>query len=157
LLYIYFSESEPVEVGTMMKLGPALQTTAIQRLTIGDIQNEDFKILLKYLPKTLTTLNMNQNLLKEDNLPILRSYIQSNECTLKKLILNTSSIASHFEEHGLLPLKNIKISENESWNVEFFDEKVLYYLNPIHMSDSEWSDLFTALTEKMKQFLVKYI
>ncbi len=83
--YIYFSKPEPIDVETVIELAHALQTTALQRLTIDEFEDKAFKVLVQYLPQTLVYLDLQRSLPREDSIPILRSYLESNVRTLKTL------------------------------------------------------------------------
>ncbi|CAF3271599.1 unnamed protein product [Rotaria sp. Silwood2] len=142
-----FGEPEPIEIGAVIKFAPALQTTALQRLTVGEFKNEDFKALVEYLPKTLVYLNLERGLLMENSIPILRSYLESNGSTLKTLFLNTYYIESYLEQEELLLFRKIKSLSHHSWKAEFLDKKESYHVQLRSMSDSDWSDLFMKLTK----------
>ena len=113
--------------------------------------------MAEYLPKTLVYLNLGQSLLKKDSMPILRSYLESNDSTLKKLILNTYDIKEDLEKQGLLSLPNIKVSNVDSWPTKYLYNKVSYDLKMSYMSDKDWSQLFMELTKDDIRFLVKYV
>ncbi|CAF4366706.1 unnamed protein product, partial [Adineta steineri] len=71
-------------------LSHSLPTSALQQLKIGDIDDRTFKILLPSLVKTLHVLDLSGNTNYTPDISTFQSHLQSNDNTLKVLILNSS-------------------------------------------------------------------
>jgi hypothetical protein len=106
-------------------------------------------VLASSLPKTLVHLDLARNKIAETSIPILHSYLKSNESTLKELILDDSLAKEYVEAQQSLslPLSTVKIINDASWQADFFRQESALNLVPHNMNDDDWSVLFTELTK----------
>ncbi|CAF3972381.1 unnamed protein product, partial [Rotaria magnacalcarata] len=72
----------------LIGLTRSLETTVLRRLQIVQMDDTDFEVLVKSLPKTLIHLDLGDNRISKKSIPILQSCIISNGDNLKELILD---------------------------------------------------------------------
>lgn len=125
----------------------SLQTTAIEWLEINEINNEGLNALVQYLPKTLVHLDLSNNELDEDSIPTLHSYLKSNGSNLKELILDQNIVTEYLQKDESSTLPTIKVISNNSWQTTFLRHDEPFRLEPMYMSDNDWSDLFMKLSK----------
>ncbi|CAF0775869.1 unnamed protein product [Adineta steineri] len=125
-------------------LSHSFTTSALQRLKIGDIDDRTFKILLPSLVKTLHVLDLSGNTNYTPNISAFQSHLQSNDNTLRVLILNSSG----FEKFKQSELSSkIHIVNHDSFLGNLFSLEGPISITPHIMNKTDWSILLMELTK----------
>ncbi|CAF1278261.1 unnamed protein product [Rotaria sordida] len=110
------SWTSPLNSECVVELARSLQTTALEWLKIEEIDDNGFEVLARSLPKTLVHLNLTGNKITGENIPTIRSYLQSNGENLKELILDDNLATQYFQQQESSSLSTVKIVSDRSLN-----------------------------------------
>ncbi|CAF3807382.1 unnamed protein product [Rotaria sp. Silwood1] len=146
----HFNEYEPavpITIETVIELARFLETSALERLTINEMNNDGFKALILSLPKTLIHLDLSDNRLDESSISTLCSYLKSKGNTLKELILDSDLENQYFQVQQLSTSSTVKILNKNDWQASSLRNEEPSLLDLQYMSDSSWSELLMALTK----------
>ena len=132
----------PVSPETFVELAHALQASALERLTIYDINNEGLKVLAQSLPKTLIYFDLGENNLSEEIIPILNQMMQ-----LKELILNDQLATQYLQQQEPSSLSTVKAMRSNSWEAKLSRKNRSLNLDMNEVDDTVWPLLIAELTK----------
>ncbi|CAF4334893.1 unnamed protein product, partial [Rotaria sp. Silwood2] len=141
------TQHEPMKLECGIELARALRTTNLQRLGIQQIDNKVLEVILQSLPNTLVHLDLSDNNINENSIPIIRSYLETNGKTLNELILDDDLANQYLQSQESSSLSTVKIILNTSWAAQLYRYTKYTHAWMYEAEQIDWSLLITELSK----------